>query len=99
MKISYLKMKKTHPLLCKLGHAVLQPWNETVWQEVCSAKGNAERAVSGIIFNSVKNVTSSRREERTHEKTTEREKSWHYQRTEPDEGSGCCLFALLSRAS
>lgn len=63
MKISYLKMKKTHPLLCKLGHAVLQPWNEAVWQEVCSQRGNAERAVSGIIFNSVKNVTSSRREE------------------------------------
>lgn len=56
-------MKKTHPLLCKLGHAVLQPWNEEVWQEACSQRGNAERAVSGIIFNSVKNVTSSRREE------------------------------------
>jgi len=58
--------KKKNPYITQVGTrcAAVLEWNTQSGERFALKQENAERAlaVSGIIFNSVKNVTSSRRE-------------------------------------
>lgn len=102
-KKAILKWKKKYPFIMQVGTCCTTAldWNTQSGERFALKEENAERAlaVSCIILIRLRMWLPVEGRDKHTRKQPNRKKSQHYQCVEPDEGSCCCFFALLSRAS